>query len=115
MMTSSSGSRLPNRLIASGGITPSSASHACTPGSVSWKKFSDAGSTMIQKIVLIPKFQPMMKPANSSRILTMNAIVPMLIWKLNRFSIAPHNTSAAPVAPPPVPCAGRIQAIHANV
>ena len=35
--------------------------------------------------------------------------------EVEQVSIAPHNTSAAPVAPPPVPCAGRIQAIHANV
>ena len=65
---------------------------------------------MMQYMVLMPKFHPTMKPAMMSRMtLTMNTNCPIEIAGTMWLSSIDR-----PVAPPPIPPAGMMQATHPN-
>ena len=84
-------------------------------GSTVLQKFSPTEIIITQKTVLMPKFHPTMNPAKISRMpLMTKAMVPIWIEVPSHSLRAVVMTNERPVAPPPVPWAGRTHPIHPN-
>ena len=79
------------------------------------QKFIERVIITIEKMVLMPNFQPTMNPATkSSAALMMKTMLPTVISTPNNCRTAIDSTSERPAAPPPMPLAGMMQPIPAE-